>query len=151
MTIPFFSGDAGRSLLIQRGTDSYSEEGRRLQYSVGNSWRPFSTRPFGKLRASRCANGKCYPELVEGLRATRYAIAQLVESKKMSVLGNLAAEVADKITAVLIYLNHISCRGTALLYPTPRVYLPENSCNNPVGLIVVNLQSALDEVFHVRS
>ncbi|MEH2387238.1 MAG: hypothetical protein V7K14_15970 [Nostoc sp.] len=143
MTIPFFSGDAGRSLLIQRGTDSYGEEGRRLQYTVGNSWRPFSTR--------RCANDKCYPELVEGLRATRYAIAQLVESEKMSVLGNLAAEVADKITAVLIYLNHISCRGTALLYPTPRVYLPGNSCNNPVGLIVVNLQSALDEVFHARS
>ncbi|MHC5675961.1 hypothetical protein [Nostoc sp.] len=140
MTIPFFSGHAGRSLLIQRGTNSYGEEGRRLQYTVGNSWRPFSTRPFS---TRRCANGK--------LRASHYAIAQLVESEKMSVLGDLAAEVADKITAVLIYLNHISCRGTALLYPYGVVYLPGNRCNKPVGLIVVNLQSALDEVFHVRS
>ncbi|MEH1962089.1 MAG: hypothetical protein V7L05_19840 [Nostoc sp.] len=120
MTIPFFSGDAGRSLVIRRGTDSYGDEGRRLQYSVGNSWR-------------------------------RYAIAQLVESEKMSVLGNLAAEVAAKITAVFIYLNHIYCRGTALLCPDGVVYLPGNSCNNPVGLIVVNLQPALDEVFHARS
>ncbi|MHC5934557.1 hypothetical protein [Nostoc sp.] len=120
MTIPFFSGDPGRSLLIQRGTDSYGEEGRRLQYSVSNSWR-------------------------------RYAIAQLVESEKMSVLGDLAAEVADKITAVLMYLNHICCRGTPLLYPTPRVYLLGNSCNNSVGLNAVNLQLAAYEVFHVRS
>ncbi|MHC5729023.1 MAG: hypothetical protein ACYTXY_33885, partial [Nostoc sp.] len=105
------------------------------------STKPFSTKPFGK----------CYPELVEGFRASRSAIAQLVESEKMSVLGDLAAEVADKITAVLIYLNHISGWGTALLYPYGVVYLPGNRCNKPVGLIVVNLQSALDEVFHVRS
>ncbi|MEH2383852.1 MAG: hypothetical protein V7K27_34015 [Nostoc sp.] len=135
MTIPFFSGDAGRSLVIRRGTDSYGDEGRRLQYSVDNSWRPFCTR--------RCAKGK--------LRATRYAIAQLVESEKMSVLGNLAAEVADKITAVLIYLNHIYCRGTAMLCPYGLVYLPGNSCNNSVGLNEVNLQLAAYEVFHVRS
>ncbi|MEH2362461.1 hypothetical protein [Nostoc sp.] len=121
MTIPFFSGDAGRSLVIRRGTDSYGEEGRRLlQYSVGNSWR-------------------------------RYAIAQLVKSEKMSVLGDLAAEVADKITAVLIYLNHIYCRGTALLCPYNVVYLLGNSCNNSVGLNAVNLQLAAYEVFHVRS
>ncbi len=46
--------------------------------------------------------------------------SQLVQSEKMSVLGNLAAEVADKI-------------------------------NHSVGLILGNLQPALDEVFHVRS
>ncbi|MFW9259942.1 MULTISPECIES: hypothetical protein [unclassified Nostoc] len=59
MTIPLFSRDAGRSLLIRRGTDSYGEEGRRqdsvaiaspqaaaayrkLKYSVGNSWRRYA-------------------------------------------------------------------------------------------------------------
>ncbi|MEH2205199.1 MAG: hypothetical protein V7K53_14155 [Nostoc sp.] len=41
MTIPLFSGDARRSLLIQRGTDSYGEGGRRLQYSVGLSLRHY--------------------------------------------------------------------------------------------------------------
>ncbi|WP_143854041.1 hypothetical protein [Nostoc sp. 'Peltigera membranacea cyanobiont' 210A] len=46
MTIPLFSGNAGRSLLIRRGTDSYGEEGRRqevggrkLEYGVGFSAR----------------------------------------------------------------------------------------------------------------
>ncbi|MBE8965606.1 hypothetical protein IQ277_04920 [Nostocales cyanobacterium LEGE 12452] len=37
MTIPFFSGDARRSLLMQRG-----EGGRRLQYSVGVSLRDYA-------------------------------------------------------------------------------------------------------------
>ncbi|MEH2009269.1 hypothetical protein [Nostoc sp.] len=135
MTIPLFSRDAGRSLLIRRVTDSYGEEGRRwhtelaemqeagargLQYSVGNSWR-------------------------------RSANAQLLQSEKMSVLENLAVEVADKITAVFIYLNHVYFRGTAMLCPTPRVYLPGNSCNNSVSLNAVNLQLVLDEVFYVRS
>ncbi|MEH2260675.1 hypothetical protein [Nostoc sp.] len=42
MTIPLFSGDARRSLLIQRGTDSYGEGGTRLQYSVGFSLRHYA-------------------------------------------------------------------------------------------------------------
>ncbi|WP_335109076.1 hypothetical protein [Nostoc sp.] len=46
MTIPLFSRDAGCSLLIRRGTDSYGEESRRLQYSVGNSWRRYANRPI---------------------------------------------------------------------------------------------------------
>ncbi|MGF1936249.1 MAG: hypothetical protein RM347_017985 [Nostoc sp. ChiQUE02] len=61
MKIPLFSGDAGRSLLIRRGMDSYSEqgrrqiafsvspwdkaEGRRLQYSLGFSLRRYANRP----------------------------------------------------------------------------------------------------------
>jgi hypothetical protein len=74
MTIPLFSRDAGRSLFIRRGTDSYGEEGRRqeagsrrLQYSVG----------FSSIREA--------------------APMQLVQSEKIPILGNLAAEVADKI------------------------------------------------------
>ncbi|MBN3874491.1 MULTISPECIES: hypothetical protein [unclassified Nostoc] len=141
MTISLFSKDAGHSLLIRRGTDSYGEEGRRqetggrgLQYSVGNS----SLREATPRR--RYANG-----------LYQQARSQLVQSEKMSVLGDLAVEVADKITAVFIYLNHICCRGIALLYPTPRVYLLENSCNNRVGLNAVNLQLAAYEVFYGRS
>ncbi|QMS90386.1 hypothetical protein HUN01_23400 [Nostoc edaphicum CCNP1411] len=61
MTIPLFSRDTGRSLLIRRGTDSYSDEGRRqdsvaiaspqaaagcrrLKYSVGNYWRRYANK-----------------------------------------------------------------------------------------------------------
>ncbi|MEH2375383.1 hypothetical protein [Nostoc sp.] len=96
MTIPFFSEDTGRSLLIQRGTDSYGEEGRRwslrhvevqevvteprrsaggrgLQYSVVNSWKYYANGLYQQTRS------------------------QLVQSEKMSVLGDLATEVADKI------------------------------------------------------
>jgi len=73
MTIPFFSKDVGRSLLIQRGTDSYGEEGRGLQDSVGNSWKYYANGLYQQTRS------------------------QLVQSEKMSVLGDLAAEVADKI------------------------------------------------------
>ncbi|WP_143874094.1 hypothetical protein [Nostoc sp. 'Peltigera malacea cyanobiont' DB3992] len=50
MTIPLFSGNAGRSLLIRRGTDSYGEEGRRqegrkLEYGVGFSARRYTNTP----------------------------------------------------------------------------------------------------------
>ncbi|WP_414515594.1 hypothetical protein [Nostoc sp. PCC 9305] len=44
MTIPLFSGDARRSLLIQRGTDSYDEGGRRLQYSVSFCLRHYANK-----------------------------------------------------------------------------------------------------------
>ncbi|MBN3891815.1 MAG: hypothetical protein HWQ43_22545 [Nostoc sp. JL31] len=45
MTIPLFSGDARRSLVMQRGTDSYGEGGRKLQYSVGFSLRHYANEP----------------------------------------------------------------------------------------------------------
>ncbi|MBN3925865.1 hypothetical protein [Nostoc sp. NMS4] len=45
MTIPLFSGDARRSLLMQRATDSYGKGGRRLQYSVGFSLRDYANKP----------------------------------------------------------------------------------------------------------
>ncbi|MEH2320910.1 hypothetical protein [Nostoc sp.] len=95
MTIPFFSKDAGRSLLIQRGTDSYGEEGRRqeaggrgLQYSVGNSWKYHANGLYQQTRS------------------------QLVQSEKMSVLGDLAAEVADKINNP-IGLNAVNLQPAA--------------------------------------
>ncbi|MEH1952038.1 MAG: hypothetical protein V7K77_34550 [Nostoc sp.] len=49
MTIPLFSGNAGCSLLIRRGTDSYGEKGRRqevggrkLEYGVSFSARRYT-------------------------------------------------------------------------------------------------------------
>ncbi|HYX14014.1 MAG TPA: hypothetical protein VE944_06540 [Nostoc sp.] len=81
MTISLFSGDAGRSFLIQRGMDSYGEvsrrqeaEGRGLQYSFG-----------------------CFS-------IEKTAREQLVKTKNMPVCGNLAPEVADKINN-LVGLN----------------------------------------------
>ncbi|MCW5315275.1 hypothetical protein GTQ43_16090 [Nostoc sp. KVJ3] len=74
MTIPLFFGDARHSLFIRswsvpqgRCTDSDSEEGRRLQYSLG----------FSSIRET--------------------APMELVQSEKIPILGNLAAEVTDKI------------------------------------------------------
>ncbi|MEH2110656.1 RNA polymerase sigma factor [Nostoc sp.] len=37
---------------------------------------------------------------------------------------------ANRVTAEFKYLNHICCRGTAMLCPYPVVYLRENSCKN---------------------
>ena len=45
MRIPLFSEDARRSLLMQKGTDRYSEGSRRLKYSVGFSLRHYANRP----------------------------------------------------------------------------------------------------------
>jgi hypothetical protein len=44
----------------------------------------------------------------------------------MSVRNGL---VRSLLKAVFMYLNHICCRGTAVLCPYRVVYLPENSCN----------------------
>ncbi|MBN3897157.1 MAG: hypothetical protein HWQ41_18335 [Nostoc sp. NOS(2021)] len=173
MTIPLFSGDAGRSVLIRRVTHSYAKEtvqilsylitkeiyfeGRILVYRAVRYADQFPVA----IKQSREAFIRNFDKILNLLGAEaaslenaglyQQARSQLIQSEKMSVLGDLAAEVADKITAVFIYLNHIYCRGTAMLCPYGMVYLPGNSCNNSVSSNAVNLQPALDEVFHVRS
>ncbi|MCC5645181.1 hypothetical protein LC607_20000 [Nostoc sp. CHAB 5824] len=86
MRISLFTADAGRSLLIQSGMDSYGEEGwtqdtgrRGLQYSLG----------FFLIREA--------------------APMQLVQSEKMSVLENLTVKVADKINN-LVGLNAVNLK-----------------------------------------
>ncbi|MEH1936453.1 MAG: hypothetical protein V7L14_22680 [Nostoc sp.] len=167
MTIPLFSGDAGRSVLIRRVTHSYAKEtvqilsylitkeiyfeGRILVYRAVRYADQFPVA----IKQSREAFIRNFDKILNllGAEAASLENAGLYQQARsqMSFLGDLAAEVADKITAAFIYLNHIYCRDTAMLYPTPRVYLPGNSCNNSVSSNAVNLQLVLDEVFHVRS
>ncbi|WP_334959800.1 hypothetical protein [Nostoc sp.] len=92
MTIPLFSGDARRNLLIRRGTDSYGEEGRRT---------------FGE---------------------------RSVEPQDFGVSATFLRDTTRTTTRCLIYFLEVS-----------------NKINNSVSLNVVNLQPALNEVFHAGS
>ncbi|MEH2131740.1 MAG: hypothetical protein V7K86_14130 [Nostoc sp.] len=104
MTIPLFSGDARRNLLIRRGTDSYGEEGRRT---------------FGERSVKPQDFGVSATFLRDTTRTTTISTSQ---SK------------AAHSTRCLIYFLEVS-----------------NKINNSVSLNVVNLQPALDEVFHAGS
>ena len=92
MTIPLFSGDARRNLLIRRGTDSYGEEGRR---TLGD---------------------------------------RSVEPQDFGVSATFLRDTTPTTTRCLIYFLEVS-----------------NKINNSISLNVVNLQPALNEVFHAGS
>jgi hypothetical protein len=92
MKISLFSRDAGRSLFIRsqsvpqgRGTNSYGEEGRSQDSAAVASPRALA----GGRRLQHCSVG--FSSIQE------VAPIQLVQSEKISILGNLAAEVVEKI------------------------------------------------------